>query len=56
MTKTNKVSEALDSVIAKGDNFLGKAKDFIAVVEILLVATTGLKALLDKNAGGDLHE
>ena len=36
MTKTNEVSEALDNVIAKGDDFLGKAKDFIAAVEILL--------------------
>jgi cytochrome c556 len=45
MTKTNEVSEALDNVIAKGDDFLGKAKDFIAAVEILLVAATGLKAL-----------
>ncbi len=55
MTKTNEVSEALDNVIVKGDDFLGKAKDFIAAVEILLVAATGLKALLDKN-GGAQHE
>lgn len=51
MTETNEVSVALDNVIAKGDDFLGKAKDFIAAVEILLVAATGLKALLDKNGG-----
>ena len=55
MTKTNEVREGLDNVIAKGDDFLGKAKYFIAAVEILLVAATSLKALLDKN-GGTQHE
>lgn len=51
MTKTNEVSEALDNVNAKGDDFPDKAKDFIAAIENLLVAATGLKALLDKNGG-----
>lgn len=35
MTKTNEVSEALDNVIAKGDDFPDKAKDFIAAIEKL---------------------
>lgn len=56
MKKKNEVSEALDNVISKGDNFLDKAKDFVAAVEILLVAVTGLKALIDKSYGGERRE
>ena len=56
MKKTNEVIEALDTVIDKGEDFLGKAKDFISAIEILLVAATGLKALLDKNTGGNSNE
>ncbi len=56
MKKKNEVIEALDTVIDKGENFLGKAKDFISAVEILLVAAIGLKSLLDKKAGGNNNE
>ena len=55
MKKKNEVSEALDNVISKGDNF-DKAKYFVAAVEILLVAVTGLKALIDKSYGGERRE
>lgn len=46
MSKKNEVITAIDTVVTKGDDFLTKAKDFISCVEILLVAATGLKAVL----------
>lgn len=53
MSKKNEVIHAVDTVIEKGDIFLGKAKDFISYIEILLVAATGLKAILEKYDGGE---
>lgn len=56
MSKRNEVLQATETVIEKGNDFLDKAKDFIACVEILLVAVTGLKAILEKYDGGDCDE
>lgn len=56
MSKKNEVIHAVDTVIEKGDIFLGKAKDFISYIEILLVAATGLKAILEKYDGGEGNE
>lgn len=56
MSKKNEVITAIDTVVTKGDDFLTKAKDFISCVEILLVAATGLKAVLEKYDGGEKHE
>ena len=52
MNKRNEILQTTDTVIEKGDDFLDKAKDFIACVEILLVAATGFKAILEKYDGG----
>lgn len=46
MSKKNEVITAIDTVVTKDDDFLTKAKEFISCVEILLVAATGLKAVL----------
>lgn len=56
MSKKNEVIIAIDTVVDKGNDFLSKAKDFIACVEILLVAATGLRAVLVKDDGGDCDE
>lgn len=56
MSKKNEVITAIDTVVTKGDDFLTEAKDFISCVEILLVAATGLKAVLEKYDGGDKDE
>lgn len=56
MSKKNEVITAIDTVVTKSDDFLTKVKDFISCVEILLVAATGLKAVLDKYDGGEKHE
>lgn len=56
MSKRNEVLQATDSIIEKGNDFLSKAKDFIACIDILLVAATGFKAILEKYNGGDCDE
>ena len=56
MSKKNEVLQATNAVIEKGNDFLGKAKDFIACVELLLVAATGFKAILEKYDGGASNE
>ena len=56
MSKKNEVITAIDTVVTKGDDFLTKAKDFISCVEILLVAATSLKAVLEKYDGGEHDE
>ena len=56
MSKKNEVSQATNTVIEKGNDFLGKAKDFIACVELLLVAATGFKSILEKYDGGASNE
>ena len=43
MSKKNEVITAIDTVVTKGDDFLGKAKDFIVCAEILITAATGLR-------------
>ncbi len=52
----NEVITAIDTVVTKGNDFLGKAKDFIICAEILITAATGLKAVLEKYDGGDSDE
>ena len=39
----NEVITAIDTVVTKGDDFLGNAKDFIVCAEILITAATGLR-------------
>ena len=56
MRKWNEVLQATDTVIEKGNDFLGKAKDFIVCIEILLVVATGLKSILEKYDEGDYDE
>lgn len=56
MSKKNEVITTIDTVVTKGDDILTKAKDFISCVEILLVAATSLKAVLEKYDGGEKHE
>lgn len=56
MSKKNEVITAIDTVVSKGDDFLGKAKDFIVCAEILITAATGLKAVLEKYDGGGNNE
>lgn len=53
MSKKHEAIKAIDTVVTKGDNFLANAKDFISCVQILLVAATSLKAVLDKYDGGE---
>lgn len=48
MIKKNEVLQTTNTVIEKGNDFLGKAKDFIACLELLLVAATGFKSILEK--------
>lgn len=56
MNKRNEVLKATNNVITKGNSFLSTAKDFITCVEILLIAATGLKEVLEKDNGGDSDE
>lgn len=56
MSKKNEVIAAIDTVVTKGDDFLTKTKDFISCIEVLLVAATGLKAVLEKYDGSEKHE
>ena len=56
MEKKKEVITALDNVINKGNTFIGKATDLISAVEILLVAASGLKVLLEKTTGGNDNE
>lgn len=56
MSKKNEVITAIDTVITKSNDFLGKAKDFIVCAEILITAATGLKAVLKKYDGGGSDE
>ena len=56
MSKKNEVLQATNTVIEKGNDFLGKAKDFIACVELLLVAATGFKSILEKYDGDASNE
>lgn len=56
MSKKNEVITAIDTVVTKGNDFLGKAKDFIVCAEILITAATGLKAVLEKYDGGGNDE
>ncbi len=52
MDKDSELLKAVDTLIEKGNDFVGKAKDFITCVELLLVAAEGFKAVLDKYNGG----
>lgn len=56
MSKKHEVITAIDTVVDKGNDFLSKTKDFVACVEILLVAATGLRAVLAQDDGGDSDE
>lgn len=52
MDKNNELLKATNTVLEKGSGFVGKAKDFITCVELLLVAAEGFKAILEKYEGG----
>ncbi len=52
MDNDNELLKATDTVLEKGTDFVGKAKDFITCVELLLVAVEGFKAILEKYEGG----
>lgn len=56
MSKKDEVITAIDTVVTKRDDFIGKAKDFIVCTEILITAATGLKAVLEKYDGGGSDE
>ena len=56
MSEKNEVLQTTNTVIEKGNDFLGKAKDFITCLELLLVAATGFKSILEKYDGGDSDE
>ena len=52
MDKDNELLKATDTVLEKGYDFVGRTKDFITCLELLLVAVEGFKKILEKYDGG----
>lgn len=56
MGKNKELIESIDIATEKGRKLIADAKDFIAVMEILITAAISLRAILIKNDGGNEDE
>lgn len=56
MEKNKELIESIDIATEKGRKLIADAKDFIAVMEILITAAISLRAILIKNDGGSEDE
>lgn len=56
MGKNKELIESIDIATEKGRKLIADAKDFIAVMEILITAAISLREILIKNDGGSEDE